>query len=36
MGNLSVVKHERSLETVQFGVHIMIDGYIANRAAMTD
>ena len=35
MGNLSVIEHQRSQLTEQFGVHIMIDGYFASGAAMT-
>jgi len=36
MGNLSVVQHERTTATIQFGIHFMIDGYYANGSAMTD
>ena len=35
MDNLSVVQHNRSPETIQFGVHVMIDGYFARGSAMT-
>ncbi len=36
MNNLSVIHHERSEATIQFGVHLMIDGYFAKGSAMSD
>lgn len=31
-----IINHPRASQTMQFGVHLMIDGYYANSAAMTD
>ena len=36
MDSLTVVSHERVPRSVQFGVHLMIDGYIADGAPMND
>ena len=31
-----IINHPRASQTMQFGVHLMIDGYYANSASMTD
>lgn len=36
MGNLSVIERDRIASTIQFGVHVMIDGYFSSGEAMTN